>query len=300
VKAAVLGIALMMASALTLQAARDRRYEPPGEDVQSMLYVQSADAMKRLTLSFTAIAADIDWIRAVQHYGGDHGSTSTAQKYTLLYPLLDRTTTLDPRFNIAYRFGAIFLAEPYPGGAGRADLAIALLQKGIAAQPQRWEYFEDIGFVYYWRLHDYQAAADWFDRGGRISGAPWWLHTLAAVTLTRGGDRSSSRQLWRQLYQAADNDWLRNQAELRLTQLDAMDQMDQLQAIVSRYQMAAGHLPDSWITLQRARFLRGNGAPVDPTGSPYELDPHTGKVSLSPTSPLRPLPTEPPGSAAHS
>jgi hypothetical protein len=292
-------LAVLMASALALQVARDRWYTPPGENAESILYVRSAEAMRRLTLSFTAIAADIDWIRAVQHYGGDHGSTSTAQKYTLLYPLLDRTTTLDPRFNIAYRFGSIFLAEEYPGGAGRPDLAIALLKKGIAAT-ERWEYYEDIGFIHYWRLHDYKSAADWFDRGGQLPGAPWWLRTMAAVTLTRGGDRALSRQLWRQLYQTADNDWLRNQAELRLTQLDAMDQMDQLQAIVSRYQVAAEHLPDSWITLQRARFLRGNGAPVDPTGSPYELDPHSGKVSLSPTSPLRPLPTEPPGSAAHS
>ena len=298
-KAAVLGIALLMASALTLQAARDQRYAPPGENAESLLYVQSAEAMRRLTLSFTAIAADIDWIRAVQHYGGDHQSASTAQKYQLLYPLLDRTTTLDPRFNIAYRFGAIFLAEEYPGGAGRPDLAIALLKKGIAAT-ERWEYYEDIGFIHYWRLHDYKSAADWFDRGGQLPGAPWWLRTMAAVTLTRGGDRSLSRQLWRQLYQTADNDWLKNQAELRLTQLDAMDQIDQLQAIVSRYQMAAGHLPDSWITLQRARFLRGNGAPADPTGSPYVLDPATGKVSLSPASRLHPLPTEPPRAAAHS
>ena len=53
-------------------------------------------------------------------------------EYDLLYPLLDLTTTLDPLFNIAYRFGAIFLAEAYPAGAGRPDLAVALLEKGIA------------------------------------------------------------------------------------------------------------------------------------------------------------------------
>ena len=49
--------------------------------------------------------------------------------------MLDLTTTLDPLFNVAYRFGAIFLAEPYPGGAGRPDLAIALLEKGLQARP---------------------------------------------------------------------------------------------------------------------------------------------------------------------
>ena len=70
----------------------------------------------------------------------------------------------DPQFNTAYRFGAIFLAEPYPGGAGRPDLAIALLQKGLAARPDKWEYMEDIGFVHYWWRHDYEAAAQWFQR----------------------------------------------------------------------------------------------------------------------------------------
>ena len=74
----------------------------------------------------------------------------------MLYPLLDLTTTLDPYFSIAYRFGAIFLGEAYPGGPGRPDLAIALLQKGLAAQPEKWQYMQDLGFVYYWHMRDYK------------------------------------------------------------------------------------------------------------------------------------------------
>lgn len=287
-------LAVLIAAAVALQVARDRRYTPPGGEVESILYVRSPEAMRRVALSFTALAADLDWIRAVQHYGGDHRSTDARPKYQLLYPLLDRTTTLDPRFNIAYRFGAIFLAEGYPLGAGRPDLAMVLLRKGMAAQPQRWEYLQDIGFVYYWQLHDYKHAAEWFDRAGQIPGAPWWLRTMAAVMLTRGGDRTSSRLLWRQLFQSADNDWLRGQAELRLTQLDAMDQIDQLQRIVGRYYALNGRVPDSWLALARARLLRGT--PVDPSGTPYQLDPDFGRVSLSPSSQLYPLPIEPPGS----
>ena len=45
-------------------------------------------------------------------------------------PLLDLTTTLDPYFSIAYRFGAIFLSEASPGGPGRPDQAVALLAEG--------------------------------------------------------------------------------------------------------------------------------------------------------------------------
>jgi hypothetical protein len=289
-------LAVLIAAAVVLQVVRDRRYTQPGKDAASILYVPSPEAMRRIALSFTAVAADLDWIRAVQHYGGDHGSTeTTTPKYQLLYPLLDRTTTLDARFNIAYRFGAMFLAEGYPDGAGRPDLAIALLQKGMTALPQRWEYLEDIGFVYYWQLHDYKMAAQWFDRGGQIAGAPWWLRALAAVILTRGGDRASSRLLWEQLSQSADNDWLRSQSVLRLTQLDAMDQIDELQKIVGRYHALTGRVPDSWLAIERAGLLRAT--PEDPAGVPYELDAGLGRVSLSPSSKLYPLPTEPPRSA---
>src|SRR5204863_1434934 len=118
---------------------------------------------------------------------------SPSTEYASLYPLLDITTSLDPRFSVAYRFGAVFLAEPYPGGAGRPDLAVALLEKGLRARPDKWEYMEDIGFVNYWYAHDYAAAAQWFETASHASGAPWWLRSLAATILVEGGDRQSSR-----------------------------------------------------------------------------------------------------------
>ena len=130
--------------------------------------------------------------------------------------MLDLTTTLDPRFNIAYRFGSIFLAEPSPGGAGRPDLAIALLEKGLRDRPDKWEYMQDIGFVHYWWRHDYQAAASWFDKASQVPGAPWFLRSLAAMTLAEGGDRRSSRTMWEPIRESAEIDWLKNDAERRL------------------------------------------------------------------------------------
>ena len=109
---------------------------------------------------YDALAADIYWIRALQHFGAERlAPPEHVRTYALLYPLLDLTTTLDPYFSIAYRFGAIYLGEPYPGGPGRPDLAIALLQKGLAAQPNKWQYMQDLGFVYYWHMRDYKSAA---------------------------------------------------------------------------------------------------------------------------------------------
>jgi hypothetical protein len=226
--------AALLAASVPLQMARDRAY-PPDPAADTVLYVQSGDVVRRLALSYDALLADVYWIRAVQHYGGTRRSADPDKRYHLLQPLLTLAVSLDPLFNIAYRFGAIFLAEPWPGGPGRPDQAVALLQRGLEARPGYWRYMQDIGFVYYWWVHDYRAAAEWFERGARQAGAPFWMRSLAATTLAQGGDRDASRMLWRTLAQTPDNEWLQRDAQRRLQQLDAMDQLDRLRAVVRTY-----------------------------------------------------------------
>ena len=79
---------------------------------------RSGETLKRLALSHDALLADLSWIRAVQSFGRARLDGGADKSYEQLYALLDITTTLDPQFNIAYRVGAIFLAEPRPNGAG--------------------------------------------------------------------------------------------------------------------------------------------------------------------------------------
>ena len=259
-----------LGGAVALHAAGDRWSPPASSDEPGLLYVRSPAVARRIALGYKGIAADVYWIRALQHFGQERLSPpSHVRTYALLYPLLDLTTTLDPYFSIAYRFGAIFLGEPYPGGPGRADQAIALLRKGLAAQPEKWQYMQDLGVVYYWHLRDYRSAADCFERAAAMPGAPSWLKPLAAVTLAEGGHRSASRALWQQLEQS-DEVWLRDAARLRLSQLDAMDVMD-----AWRRARAAGLHPP---------------LPVDPSGTPFEIDPATGDITLSANSKLFPLP----------
>jgi hypothetical protein len=303
-------LAVLLTLAVQVQAARERTYPARDDDVE-WLYVRSGAALRLMTGALAGFAADVYWIRAIQHYGDtkrrlagrpddpepppmlaamppDQGAEPAAG-YALLYPLLDITTTLDPRFKIAYRFGAVFLAEPHPRGPGRPDLAQALLEKGIRAQPDKWEYMEDIGFVHYWYDHDYKAAAAWFAKASQVPGAPWWLQSLAASTLAEGGDRRSSRVMWEAIRQSAEVDWLREEAERRLYQLQALDQIDQLQPRVDRFTQAAGAPPARWQTLVRAGVL--SGIPLDPGGVPFDLV--EGRVQVSRRSPLWPMPEEP-------
>lgn len=286
---AIAALVALAAGSVALQAARDRAFAPVASESR-LLYLQSGGAASRLALEYDALAADIYWIRAVLHYGGDRLSDPGRGRYELLYPLLDLTTSLDPLFQIAYRFGAVFLAEPPPGGPGRVDLAETLLRKGMAASPERWQYPHDLGFLYYWQQQDYETAAMWFERAAALPGAPEWLAPVAASMLARGGDRQSSRQLLLRILEGADEEWLRQTATRWLRQLDALDQMDQLDALLAEYHRRAGVRPGSWLELIRAGWLPG--IPVDPAGHPYLLNPTWSTTRLSPESPLNPLPPE--------
>jgi hypothetical protein len=254
----------------------------------NLLYVQSGELAKRIALSYDSLAADTYWIRVLQHYGRTKLSNESNKQYDLLFPLLDLTTTLDPHFDIAYRFGAVFLAEAPPSGPGRADLAITLLEKGLREQPGKWEFAQDLGFVHYWWRQDYASAAEWFRRGGEMPGAPNWLTALAAVTLARGGSRESSKVLWQEILKGAEVEWLRTQARFRLSQLNAMDEMAALETLLQTYVARTGSQPQSWLQLIRAGILAG--IPIDPEGHPYQINQGTGAVELSPSSPLNPLP----------
>jgi hypothetical protein len=281
--------AVLWAGAAALAAWRDR-FCPLPTVSSDVLYLQPGPGLPRATLGFNALLADVYWIRAIQHYGDTRRSKNPHKRFTSLFPLLDLTTTLDPRFTVAYRFGAIFLAEPFPDGPGRADQAIALLKRGLEADPKRWQYAQDAGFVYYWWLQDYKTAAAWFDRAASIDGAPWWMRSMAASTLALGGDRGSSRLLWRQLYETSEHEWVRSNAQLKLMQLDALDQMDALASVVRRYAQLTGRTATTWAELGSAGLL--GGLPVDPSGVPYRLDPdESGSVGLAKDSPLFPIPS---------
>jgi hypothetical protein len=277
---------VLMAAGVLLQLARDARF-PRDVVTEAVLYVPPGAAIGRLALSYDALLADIYWIRALQYFGRTRLSDDPDKRYDLLFPLLQITTTLDPLFNIAYRFGAIFLSEGHPDGPGRPDHAVALLEQGLAHRPGHWPYMQDIGFVHYWWDRDYVKAAAWFRRAAEQPDAPWWLGSLAASTEAMGGNLEASRALWRSLRDNADNEWLRENAAWRLQQLDAMEAVAELTRVVGRFEALSGRPPRSWRDLVGAGLLRG--APLDPAGVPFVLGPD-GTVAVAPDSPLQPLP----------
>jgi hypothetical protein len=77
--------------------------------------------------------------------------------------------------------------------------------------------------------------------------------------------------MWQAMLQSAQVDWLRTAAEHRLLQLQALDNIDELQVVVDGFTRETGSPPADWRTLVRAGRLRG--FPLDPNGTPYGLTP---------------------------
>jgi hypothetical protein len=238
-----------------------------GATLEDVLYLSSPKLVKRLSLGYDGLMADIYWTRAVQYFGARHAAR--ASQYRQLAPLLTITTTLDPHLVVAYEFGANFLSPNPPGGAGVPEAAVRLVQFGIQNNPDNWRLYYDLGFIYYMDLKDYPRAADAFERGSEVPHAHPFLKILAAQMAQHAGDTQMARALWTTTYQTSQERQIRGNAVAHLRALQVADDVTALEEAVAHYRQNTGRLPASMSELVAARLLRG--IPLDPTGRPYKL-----------------------------
>jgi hypothetical protein len=270
----------LVAGIVAVQSRLDRSLDALSAENPS-LYLWTGRQVKRMVPGLEGLFADIYWLRTVQYFGGQK-AFGGGKRFELLYPLIDITVTLDPRLEIAYRYGAIFLSEPRPAGAGEPERGISILEHGVAALPSNWRLRQDLGFLTYLFLNDPERAARILSEAADLPGAPVWLRSLAGDVLIRGGERRAARTMWTQLFQQAEDGMLRENARERLRELDALDRASALTALVAEIEKSTGARPASLAELQR----HGSGPLVDPSGTPFEYDRSTGKVRVSPRSRL--------------
>jgi len=239
----------------------------PRASIEDALYIDSPKMVERASLGFKGLMACIYWTRAVQYFG--HRHYDRAHSYNELAPLLQITTALDPKLVTAYQFGASFLAPPPPNGAGQPERAIELMQYGIAHNPENWNLYYDLGFVYYTELKDYKKASETFAKGADIPGALPFMHVMAARTAEHAGDLTTARMLWSATYQSSTESNIRRNAVEHLRSLQVDEDVLNLQSAVTRFGERTGRLPASIYEVIAAEHLRG--VPVDPDGNPYTM-----------------------------
>jgi tetratricopeptide (TPR) repeat protein len=262
----------LLASGLVLHRTDQIR---PHATIDDVLYLNSPKVLKRASLGYDGLLADIYWTRAVQYFGGRHYNGGTS--YNLLYPLLNLTTHLDPQLIVAYQFGASFLAPPPPNGAGQPEKAVQLIDYGIQNNPNNWKLYYDLGFVYYMNLKDYGKAADAFERGSKLPNAHPFMRLFAAQMAQHAGEYDTATMLWSATYQNSQDKLIRANAVEHLRALRVDEDVTHLQQAVTHFGQRTGRLPLSIAELVRAERLPG--IPVDPDGHPYKLTPE-GRVQV--------------------
>jgi tetratricopeptide (TPR) repeat protein len=270
--AGALLVTCLLGSVLLLRRLDQMR---TGATLEEVLYISSPKVLKRMSLGYDGLLADIYWTRAVQYYGNKHHVG--AERYDLLAPLLEITTALDPHLLVAYEYGSNFLSPKPPNGAGMPERAIQLQEFGIRNNPNEWKLYYELGFIYYMELKDYASAAKAFARGSGVPNAHPFLRILAGRMAERAGDLQTARMMWSTTYETATEKSIRANAAAHLRALQVDEDVPKLEQLVALYRERTGHPPNSFLDLVAAGMLRA--IPVDPLGHPYKVMPD-GRVEV--------------------
>lgn len=187
---------------------------PRVSPLEELAYYPSGQHVRPAALGHAETAADLAWLRAIQYYG-QHRRTDN--RFDHLYHVFDILTTLAPRFESAYVFGAFALAQEGRNFA-RAE---ALLRKGLENNPRSGRLAFELGFLYYVKPNgrDLARAAESFELAAQLPGRKEAARRFAAFCRQNTGSLAVAYALWQQVRETSPNPLLRDIAEREMARI---------------------------------------------------------------------------------
>lgn len=253
----------LLASAVWLLQAHDRRYLSSEESVRELMYFPTAEAVRLMAAGNELAAADYLWLRMIQYYAYH---MRRDQKYEYLYPITDRLTDLDPRFVYPYTFGALLLVHDARDSAG----SLALLDKAKRQNPDNWMFPYMKGFILYTFLRQDSAAAVEFVAASKLPDAWEGALRFAGWIYRKTGRREVSRAMWQELYDTAKRPLDRAVAKYYLNAIAMEEELERLNGLAQRYRSQNGRWPSGFRDLMSAGML--GRVPEEPFGRKYYWD----------------------------
>ncbi len=240
--------------------------------------------LKGFSFGAEGLLADWYWMQSLQYLGNKIVNSKEDLNLEnlsnlnprLLYPYLDNATDLDPRFMAAYQYGAIVLP------AIDAAKAVKFIEKGISDNPREWQLYHQLGYIY-WRQKNYEKAAETYAKGAKIENAAPFMKMMAAKMKSEGGSRDTAREIYRQMFENSEDKQVKENAELRLLELDSLDERDAIRAALLKFKEKNNRCANSPAEIlpllisvklpngKDFRIDKSNNI-VDPSGAPYLLD----------------------------
>ncbi len=244
----------------------------PEPDVSS---VWTGRVVRVLSLGFADLLADLYWMRAVQYYGTQK---LNGTGFANLSPLLETAAELDQRFSIVYRYGAVFLSEPSPIGAGQPATGVALLNKGADRNPADWRLRQEEGLFTFFYLNDALRGSQILQTASRIPGAPDWMAALAAQILNKGGELDAALNMWLIIQEQSEPGILRDNAADQIKIVRSRILARDLERIIRSYRERTGDSKSSLAELRRAGIIPYSS---DLAGVEFDFDQASGTVSIA-------------------
>jgi hypothetical protein len=281
---ALLGLAVLVGFIVVVPTVQwldaHRPVFKPDKDAAPVLTPATA---RRLSLGFNGLLADWYWLHALQYIGRKIEEQAPGQRLDQAAPQLHRIhavdpvvltrrfeliTALDPRFIAAYEFAAVVLP------AVDAPAAIALAERGVAANPTEWYLHQQLAYIH-WQRGDYPRAAEAFRRGARMASKPW-MEQMATVMEARGGERAVAQQMYGRMYEETKDEQVKQWAAGRLAELRNTEELDALTRLLTAAFARMGRCPWGWTEVagdvRRAGFRTdARGAPLSRSGTPYVM-----------------------------
>jgi hypothetical protein len=250
---------------LKLESDKILREKVPGS---SIIYVPSGKFLKYATFGYSALAADLVYLWAIQYYG--------------TYEIVDRFAYLDHIFAIIAELDPRY-ADPYEVGSMIADreardipLALKILDRGFAKNPDMWLFPFEAGHIAQTQLKDFDLARKYFGQAMVLPGAPDFTKRLYANAALKVTDYKTSWDTWLEVYETAADDRVKKIASNHLYQVRAEMDVNALKEAVAGFMEKYGRPPSALDRLVATGIL--SALPKDLDGRDYVYDPATGDV----------------------
>jgi len=161
----LLGFVLFFGTAIHFQRFQSEKLRQEPEKFRDWLYLPSSAYVQWTTLGYDQIVADALWLRSIQSFGATFANKETLPQLNAYFDVI---TDLDPQFLAVYRFANLVIGEE----GGDHEKGLAILEKGMEKNPDKYLPAYDAAFFTYWTMKDGELAKYYTHRALKTSDCP--------------------------------------------------------------------------------------------------------------------------------
>jgi hypothetical protein len=195
-------LSIFFLASIAAEAGYSRAKTPLPETVSTL---PTAPTLKILDLGLHSATASLVWLKINQ---GAYTWIDNTGKYERFSKEIQTLTDLDLKWGYPYAFGTLLLP-----GLGKNELAVQLGEKGLKNVKDDWRIPYYLAMVYHTNLKDRLNAAKYFTLAANTPGAPENVKKMPLEYGTGKNRLDEMEKIWETLYETADNEVLRGQAE---------------------------------------------------------------------------------------